>query len=218
MTAPGRYAADDNSFARSAGGAAGRGVVLIAVAVVVGLVLLWKGFDGADGSGPRVSAGGDSAAAGGGTDSGATDDVDSGDDGTGDAAGDDATGDDQTDVGDPGATGEVPPTGTHLPGEVKVAVANGVGEAGLAGSRRDALTTQGFVATPKNTAAAEVEASAIYYRPDFSEDAKVVAQALGAPADIITAAPDDVLSLIRNSDDVAEFDIFVILGTDRVAG
>src|SRR5688572_18585602 len=37
---PGRYAAADGSFGRSAGSALGRGVLLLAVALVIGIVLL----------------------------------------------------------------------------------------------------------------------------------------------------------------------------------
>jgi hypothetical protein len=37
---PGRYAAADGSFGRSAGGALGRGIVLLAIAMVIGIVLL----------------------------------------------------------------------------------------------------------------------------------------------------------------------------------
>ena len=48
MTAPGRYAAGDGSFAKSAGGAAARGGVLIAVAVAIGLIILNFAYDGGD--------------------------------------------------------------------------------------------------------------------------------------------------------------------------
>jgi len=48
MTSPGRYASSDGSFAKSAGSAAARGGILIAIAVVIGFVLLWQGFDGGE--------------------------------------------------------------------------------------------------------------------------------------------------------------------------
>ncbi|MDP8992669.1 MAG: LytR C-terminal domain-containing protein [Actinomycetota bacterium] len=50
---PGRHAAEDGSFGRSAGIAAGRGALLLAVAVVLGVVLL----NAADDTPGRVSAG-----------------------------------------------------------------------------------------------------------------------------------------------------------------
>ena len=42
---PGRHASDDSSFARSAGGAATRGIILIVVAVLVGVVLIATAVD-----------------------------------------------------------------------------------------------------------------------------------------------------------------------------
>ena len=45
---PGRHAADDGSFSRSAGGAMLRGVALIALAVILGIILL-RATDGPDG-------------------------------------------------------------------------------------------------------------------------------------------------------------------------
>ena len=53
-----RHAADDSSFARSAGGAAGRGIVLVVIAVLVGIVLLRSGLDGPE---TEVQAGGPAA-------------------------------------------------------------------------------------------------------------------------------------------------------------
>lgn len=58
MVKRGRHAADDGSFGRSSGMAAGRGVALLAVAVAIGIVLL----NAADDEPSRqVTAGGDSA-------------------------------------------------------------------------------------------------------------------------------------------------------------
>ncbi len=45
---PGRHAADDASFVRSAGGAATRGIILIVVAVLVGVVLIATAVDDGD--------------------------------------------------------------------------------------------------------------------------------------------------------------------------
>ncbi len=51
---PGRYAADDGSFGRSTGVAMGRGVLLLAVALVIGIILLNAASD--DPPGTRVSS------------------------------------------------------------------------------------------------------------------------------------------------------------------
>lgn len=48
MTTTGRHAAEDGSFARSAGGAVVRGAALVAVAVLIGVLLLARGLDGDD--------------------------------------------------------------------------------------------------------------------------------------------------------------------------
>ena len=45
---PGRHAADDGSFGRSAGGAMLRGALLLAIAVILGVVLLNTFDDGKD--------------------------------------------------------------------------------------------------------------------------------------------------------------------------
>ena len=45
---PGRHAADDGSFGRSAGGAMLRGALLLAIAVVLGVVLLNRFDNGTD--------------------------------------------------------------------------------------------------------------------------------------------------------------------------
>ena len=50
MTTHGRYAASDSSFAQSTGNAASKGLALIAVAVVIGFLLLWQGGVGGDSS------------------------------------------------------------------------------------------------------------------------------------------------------------------------
>lgn len=215
MTSPGRYAAQDGSFARSAGGAAGRGVVLIVVAVVIGLVLLARGFDG---SGPSVAS--DSSES-----SSAPDDTTA--DGSGDEVAPDEDGDglpDEAAIGDGtaetpdeiGTTSDLPGT-TNPPGEVRVAAINATGESGVAGRATALLDTQGYVTAAKNSVS-PAEISIIYYRAGFSEDAKAVASHLSAPADIILPAPDDVVSLVANSDNVADFDVFVIQGTDGLAG
>ena len=208
MTAPGQYAADDNSFARSAGGAAGRGIVLIVVAVALGAFLLARGFDGAGSTSSATSVTGDS-----------------GD--TGDTAGADDTSAEEPVTTDPETGEEIPaepddptdttrPLATNAPGDVRVAAVNGTGTSGLASAASNILKVEGYVTGAKNAVAFPVEESVIYYQAGFSEDAKAVASALSAPADVIKPAPDNVLSLIGSPEDVADFDVFVFLGADAV--
>ncbi len=221
MTAPGRYAAADGSFARSTGNAAARGGALIAVAVVIGFLLLWKGGVGGDSSAAPVTSTGSDAG---------TDNDDSGDDGTGAAAddgstddsgfetGDDAAGDDAAGTDTTTPTSEAPATPTtHPVNEVKVVVINGVGEAGLAGARMQILTTAGYIGAAENAATRPVEASAIYYLTGYDQDAAAVAQELGAdPAAVLRPAPADPTALVEDATGVEDFHIWVVLGTDAV--
>lgn len=212
MTVPGRYSSDDGGFAKSASSAAARGGILIAAAVLIGLVILAWGYDSGD----------ESAADAGDATDGATTTVptdttpdEGGDDGGDDAAADDATPDD-TAADDTGTTVPATPD-TRPPGEVKVAVANGVGVDGLAGTVTDTLITAGFVAEAGNSTTSPLPTSQILYAEGYSADAGGVAAAISAPASIIAAAPADPATLT----DIAEggtFNVWVLQGEDRLAG
>jgi hypothetical protein len=215
MTAQGRYAAPDSSFGRSAGNAAARGGALVAVAVVIGFLLLWQGGVGgsgdavivADGSGSDDAIGGDTA------DEDTTGDTDAA---TDDGTGEDAVAPDDTVDTTPEET--IPPTpATRPPGDVKVAVANGVGEAGLAGARASVLSTAGYVTVAAN-AAAETAQSQVYYVEGYGEDAQAIAVELGGDAAVLRPAPSDPGALVTDATAVEGFHVFVILGTDRVLG
>lgn len=225
MTAQGRYAAPDSSFGRSAGNAAARGGALIAVAVLIGFLLLWQG--GVGGSGDEVTA-----ASGAETDDSAdaTNDAETDDPGT-------ETEDPGTETDDPGTedavtedpavetedgagtetTETVAPVTTRPPGDVKVAVANGVGEAGLAGAREGVLSTAGYVTAAVN-AAAETAQSQVYYVEGYGEEAQAIAVELGGDAAVLRPAPADPSALVGDPAAVEGFHVFVILGTDRVLG
>ena len=215
MTAQGRYAAPDSSFGRSAGNAAARGGALVAVAVVIGFLLLWQGGVGgsgdavivADGSGSDDTIGGDTA------DEDTTGDTDAA---TDDGTGEDAVAPDDTVDTTPEET--IPPAPvTRPPGDVKVAVANGVGEAGLAGARASVLSTAGYVTVAAN-AAAETAQSQVYYVEGYGEEAQAIAVELGGDAAVLRPAPSDPGALVTDATAVEGFHVFVILGTDRVLG
>jgi len=208
MTSPGQYASQDGSFARSAGGAAGRGVVLIVIAVALGLFLLAKGFDGADNT--AASAGDEPA-----TDSGDEPASDSGDE-----PADEPSDDPGSDSGDEPVTDTTVPTEpdtTRPPNEVKVAAVNATGAPGVAGRATAILDTQGYVTAAKN-ASSNVETSVVYYQAGYAEDAKAVASVLVIPADLIQPAPPDVVERIDNNENVADFHVFVFQGADGLAG
>lgn len=204
MTAPGQYAAGDGSFGRSAGGAVGRGVVLVLIAVAIGAFLLRSGFDNTSSGGAQTTVGNNDAA-----------EAQNPEDDEGGTV--DPVGEGNGDPADPATeTTAPPPLPTREPSQVKVAAVNGTGTAGLAGRTADLMGVHGYVTGAKNAASVPMAVSVIYYRAGFSEDAKAVATHLRAPADIIAPAPEDVLSLIANADEVADFNIFVIVGADEV--
>ena len=228
MTAQGRYAAPDSQFGRSAGNAAARGGALIAVAVVIGFLLLWQG--GVGGSGDDVIAApndddtteqsddqqSDEDSTEGGTEDGAVEG------GTEDGAVEGGTEDGATDGGteDGGTTEDTtettaPAPVTRPPNEVSVAVANGVGEAGLAGARETVLSTAGYVTAATN-AAADTAQSAVYYIEGYGEDALAVAIELGGDASVLRPAPADLGVLVGDPAAIEGFQILVVLGTDSL--
>lgn len=204
MTTPGRYAASDGSFARSTGNAAARGMLLIAVAVVLGVFLLSQGFDD---SSTAADTGGSSPTT---VPTDDTSDTVASDDDTTTTVADDTS----TTVG--GAT--VDPVTTRPAGQVKVVVANGTGVSGVAGAAKTELTTAGYVAEARNAASVPTELSSIYYVDGYAEEAKGVASALGGTASLLRAAPADPLALITSTDGLENFHIFVIIGTDEAIG
>ncbi|MGI9608581.1 MAG: hypothetical protein ACR2P0_20800, partial [Acidimicrobiales bacterium] len=139
MTGTPSHAADDGSFARSTGGAAARGAMLIALAVIIGLVLLAFALDD-----PGTPVAADDTVQ---PDDGGV--ADGSDDGTDDST---ATTTPGGDSGDAPATTEAvttitaaPPDDpgvTRPPAEVTVLVANGTTESGVAGAVSDKVKTR----------------------------------------------------------------------------
>jgi LytR cell envelope-related transcriptional attenuator len=151
-------------------GSVARGAVLVAVAVVIGVLLLRD----EDSATTQVAVGSDTAA-----------DVDSG------------TGIDAEDGADADATTTTTQP-LRNPAEVKVLVANGSGVDGAAGGATDELEALGYVtATPAN--AERVPATIVYYTTGFQAEAEALAAAIGAPPESVTqmlaVAPVDDLQL-----------------------
>jgi hypothetical protein len=210
MTGPGRYGSNDVS--RSGGGnAAARGGVLIAIAVVVGFVLLWQGFGNSGSSSSAPSDGAD-----------APDTTTSVDAGDGSDGGDGGDGGETPDPGDttttaPGTEPTVSVAPSIPPGEVKVAVGNGTGEAGLAGSRAEVLSSAGYITSPVNALSTEI--SGVYYTQGYDGHALAIAGLLGGGAAQVQFSADP-LALFDPSvtAEIADHHVFVVLGTDRVLG
>ena len=186
--------------------AAPRAFLLIAIAVVIGLVLLWKGLDSTPGtvapadvpavaeSSPEVPATPEAPVAGG-------------------AAA----------VAQPAPPPEAPapptpedlfPEPTYAPNEVKVLVANGSGVSGAAGKVTDMLSPLGWaMESPAN--ADKTSTSGIYYKTGYAHNARLIQDHFGEDPSILSqfppggvAVPDGALDRVDNAD------IVIILGSD----
>ncbi|MYA75893.1 MAG: LytR family transcriptional regulator [Acidimicrobiaceae bacterium] len=204
MTAPGRYAASDNSFTKSTATAAARGGILIVIAIVIGVLLLWQGFDSDE---PITTV---------------EDETDeTGDDAEEEEATPTTAGDDPEEVDTPttAAPTTAAPVVVDPPNSVKVAVLNGRGEPGLAGARKDHLTTAGYVAEGFNADTFDKEFSRVYYTPGYEDEAELVAVALNGSPSVVERVPTDPLTLVADSNpSAADFNIYVVLGADAVLG
>jgi len=201
------------STARGRGGlgpsnaaAAPRAFLLIAVAVIVGLVLLWKGLDSAPSgqtSAPSSPASTTAVPAG---DTGATDS------GSTDVTPTTAAATPTTSVST--TTAPPMPAPTHAPNEVKVLVANGSGVSGAAGRVTDMLSPLGWaMESPAN--ADKTSVSGIYYKNRYARDAQVIQEHFGEAPNIIEQFPAGGLAVPANAEErVANADIIIILGSD----
>jgi hypothetical protein len=184
MTSPRRGRTGGDAPA-GAGGATMRGALLIAVAVIAGVILLGTGFD-------RDAV------------------TSTGDDPSDQASGNgDGNGDDEGDGGDEETTTTTAPPTTHVPAQVRVIVLNGGGPTGSAGTSSTALTAAGYTARePGDTA--DVPASVVYFNPGFDADAAAVATTLriGAAPQPMPATPPE------GAPAPTEVDVVVVLGPE----
>lgn len=208
----------NSGLGRSLGDAAGRGAVLVGIAVLIGLLLLWQGFDTSSGDSENPAAtdttdddGGDDNG-GTGDDSADTDSADTGDTGLDDTSTTIGTGDPTA----PSSSAPATLGQAHPPNEVVVFVANGSGIGGEAGRVSDRLTASNYGAEAGNAATQAVETSAIYYREQYGEDAKLVADVLQAPLTVVQQIPAD-FAVSEDHQALADgANLIVIIGTDGV--
>jgi hypothetical protein len=137
-----------------------RGAVLIAAAVLLGIVLLGKGLDSG-----FVNTGDDAGSVGSG---------DSGDGGTSETG---PTTPDGTPV-------------TRPPAEVTVWVLNGGGPTGTATNGTQLVANAGYATVGAANAPEDVPQSTIYYVEGYQADAAAVAALLGFPVDRVVALPN----------------------------
>ena len=160
----GQHAADDGSFPRSAGGAMLRGIGLIVVAIVLGVVLL-NATDSPEPFQAEASAGDETPA---------------------------VVPDDEGDEGTTTST-TVAAAQAHDPSEVQILVANGTGGQvrGAAGRIAETLKASNYILKTSTNTRTAAEASMVYFQPGYDEDAKRIA-ALLTPAPGVQAMPDPV--------------------------
>lgn len=162
MSRQGQHAAGDGSFPRSAGGAMARGIGLIVVAVLLGVVLL-KATDSPEPFREESTAG-------------ATTDPDGAEAGEGEGA-------------EESTTTTVAPA--RNPAEVAVLVANGSGVSGAAGRVAETLKGSNYQMKESTNTTSAAEASFVYYAEGYEADARAVA-ALLTPSPTVQAMPDPI--------------------------
>ncbi|HEX6237057.1 MAG TPA: LytR C-terminal domain-containing protein [Acidimicrobiales bacterium] len=181
-----------------------RGVVLIAVAVVLGLFLL-RAIDDSDAT---SAADGEALEA---TDDGEA----SGDTGAGESdepPGEPADG--GTDGGGDGGTeeGEPPAPEPRTPGEITVIVLNGSGVQGAAGQQTETLGAAGYQTAVAANAPQPVAQTQVQHAEGFEAEAAVLAEELGVPGSVAPMSPD------LGEVDLQGAQLVVLLGTDLASG
>ena len=185
--------------------AAPRALLLIAVAVVLGLVLLWKGLDTTPGVAVSPEA----------TDDGSAESVGMVEEGPGDLPMADELVATTTPAPTITTTTTAVPAPTRPPNQVRVLVANGSGVPRGAATVTDVLSPAGYTTLPPANAT-PTDTSGIYYRSGHSGDARAVMDivAPGNP-DLIFPLPAGGLDVPDATlDRVANANVVVILGSD----
>jgi hypothetical protein len=184
-----RAAVGRGGFSRSAGAAAGRGVLLIVFALAIGILLLARAIDGD--SGTRLQTGAGSTAA--------SDEAEPSAPPTSTAP---STAAPTTE------TAAIPPA--HEPAEVPVLVLNGREVQGVARANNDALLRLGYNGlAPANTASAVATTNVYFTDPAFQADALKVAEALSIPAANVVP-----IGSVDLGQDLKAAKVVVVLGQD----
>jgi len=184
---PGSHAAGDGSFGRSTGIQAGRAALLIAVAIVIGLLLLRH--SPASGAGTPISVGGTTTS----TLSQTSSSVSGG--------------------GGPGTTARQQTTTStapqRAPQDIKVLVANGTSTPGLAGKVSNIVHAKGYNTLASTNSTQKPAASIVFFQPSYGNDAASLAAKLGLPAGAVQAmAQPPPVSNLNNAN------ILIVVGPD----
>ena len=203
MTATGRVGG--GGLGPSNAAAAPRALLIIAVAVILGLVLLWKGLDTTPGVAVSPEA----------TDDGSAESVGMVEEGTADLPIADEPMATTTSASTTTTSTTAVPAPTRPPNQVRVLVANGSGVPRGAATVTGALSPAGYTTLPPANAT-PTDASGIYYRSGYSGDARAVMDivAPGNP-DLLLPLPPGGLDVPDGTlDRVADANVVVILGAD----
>ena len=185
--------------------AAPRALLIIAVAVILGLVLLWKGLDTTPGITVSPEA----------TDDGSAESVGMVEEGTADLPIADEPMATTTSASTTTTSTTAVPAPTRPPNQVRVLVANGSGVPRGAATVTGVLSPAGYTTLPPANAT-PTDTSGIYYRSGYSGDARAVME-LVAPSnpDLILPLPAGGLDVPDATlDRVANANVVVILGAD----
>lgn len=180
------HAADDGSLARSAGGAMGRGILLLLLAVGIGVLLL----AGTDQTAPadRLLA------------TTAGDDPDAGEGATGSS----------TTTSTTGATPPTVPVPLRPARDVKVLVANGTSVGGAGRAVTEVLRPPGYnLINPVDATNPRFDTTIVYFAPGYEPDAAAIAQALEVPATAVKEMPTEVP--VRTQTDA---NVLVVVGAE----
>ena len=114
------------------------------------------------------------------------------------------------------ATTEAAPTTTTIAGplprgQVRLVIANGDGRFKLASITADRIRPLGYI-IDLGDSLKPVDATIIYYRPGFDDEAGIVAKDIKVPDAIIAALPTTSAQAVTKSDDRG--DVIVVLGPD----
>lgn len=163
---------------------ASRGVILVVVAVVLGIILLVQGGGvGFDEASDELEIESGDAPAGG-------------------------------EVDAPPTTEAEPTSTSVPPAALKVVALNGAGVSGFAGQAQQFLNVAGYTATGVGNAASQRETTTVYFAPGFEVDAATVAGLLGLELSDIAPIPEGTPLAADAADVPADTNVVIALGPD----
>ena len=189
-------------FGRSASDAALRGALLVAVAVIIGALLIWRGHDDDDAQGLDTTA-----------------------DQTTSRAANGATTTRPSGTTQRGATTSAPagpttPIGaTRQAATVKVLAANGSGVDGYASQVHQKLVTGGYASLGAENAKPGQATTNVFYRDTYQDDAASIAVFLGIDRNLVQAMPASLADRLEQSvqNRAQTANVVIILGADKQA-